>query len=498
MMEKITISKVNETYLRVECETCIKYEMEEYFKFEIPNAKWNPKVKAGFWDGYIKLFSIYKSLLYVGLLGQLRVFCEQYEYELVEEESDYGLPSDKEKITPAELAEFVKSLNLPVDKEVRDYQYIAAYKAIKNRRHIIISPTASGKSLTIYIIIRYLLEMGSKVLLVVPTTSLVAQMTNDFHEYSEGLGYDVDAMIQEIYSGKEKNRDVPITISTWQSIFRLPKSWFSQFDCAICDEVHLGKAQSLSTIMENCTEATHKIGLTGSLDNSKTHKQMLTSLYGEIIRVASTRDLIDKGFLSNININCLLLKYSKETSAIFKKVSYQKEMDFIVSHEARNRFIRNLALSLKGNTLILFNYVEKHGKIIFDDLVSKDPSREVYFVHGGTDVDDRESARYLTEKGEDVIIVASMGVFSTGVNIKRLHNVILASPTKSVIRVLQSIGRGLRKAHDKDMFELYDIADDLTVTRSAKKNHTFEHFKERLRIYSNEEFQYKITEVEIE
>lgn len=499
-MDKVSVVKTNEVYIRVTCDAGILYELEEYFKFEIPNARFNPKVKAKVWDGYIRLFSIHKRLLYTGLFKQLKEFCEERDYELEVNSSAYGTPLDKTDISPEELKLFVDSLELPDAMTVRDYQYIAAYKAIRDKRHIIVSPTASGKSLTIYMIIQYLLSLDKRVLLIVPTTSLVAQMASDFKEYAVNIGYDIDDHIAQIYSGKDKNRDVSITISTWQSIMtgRMPATWFHKFDVVITDEVHLGKSKELASIMENCVNAEWRIGLTGSLDNSKTHKQMLNALYGDIIKVASTRELIDRGFLSNIDIDCILLKYSKETSAMFKKVSYQKEIDFITAHEKRNKFIRNLALSLTGNTLILFTYVDKHGSVLNDMITQKDPDRKVFFVHGGTDIEDRESVRHLTEQSDNVIIVASVGVFSTGVNIKRLNNVIFASPTKSVIRVLQSIGRGLRKAHDKEHFKLYDISDDLTVTRKADKNYTYEHFKERLRIYNDEKFNYKIVEVNIE
>jgi len=498
-MEQITVTKLNETYLQVNCDIGIKAELEEYFKFEIPNAKFNPRVKMKVWDGYIKLFSVYKGLLHHGLLSQLKKFCETYEYELIISESEkFGLPTDREDITPQGLHEFVKSLKLPSDLEVRDYQYIAAYKAIRDRRLIVVSPTASGKSLTLYIIIRYMLMMQKRVMLMVPTTGLVAQMAKDFHEYSANLNHDIDDMIHQIYSGKEKLTDAEVTITTWQSIYKLHPKWFTQYDAVFTDEVHLGAAASLTSIMEKCTYATHKVGLTGSLNDSKTHRQMLIALYGDVTKVASTRELIDRGFLSEIHIECLLLKYSKDTSLAFKKVSYQDEMKYLIAHTRRNKFIRNLAQSLEGNTLILFQYVEKHGKVLYDMLTEKMPDRQIFFVSGDTDVDARELARNLTEKGENVIVVASVGVFSTGVNIKRLHNVIFASPTKSIVRVLQSIGRGLRKADDKDVFKLFDIADDLTVTRKAKKNYTYEHFKERLKIYSEQGFNYKITEIEIE
>jgi superfamily II DNA or RNA helicase len=247
--------------------------------------------------------------------------------------------------------------------------------------------------------------------------------------------------------------------------------------------------------MEKCTEAEYRIGTTGTLDGTQTHQLVLEGLFGPVKKVTTTKDLIDSDQLAKLDINMLLLKYKEEHCKEISKLKYQEELDFIVRYTPRNNFISNLAIDQEGNTLILFNYVEKHGKPLHNILKEKlkGKKRKLFYVSGETDVDTRESVRAITEKEKNAIIVASLGTFSTGINIKRLHNLIFASPSKSQIRVLQSIGRGLRKS-DRDT-KVFDIADDLHW--KAKKNYTLEHAAERIKIYSKEKFDYELHEVNI-
>jgi hypothetical protein len=171
-------------------------------------------------------------------------------------------------------------------------------------------------------------------------------------------------------------------------------------------------------------------------------------------------------------------------------MSYHDEVDWIVSNPSRNKFLRNLTLSLDGNTLLLFQFVDKHGKLLYDMIRSKAPDRKVFFIHGGVDADEREAVRRIVEKESDAVIVASYGTFSTGVNIRNLHNVVFTSPTKSRIRTLQSIGRGLRLSETKDSVTVYDIGDDLR--HGDRTNYTLQHLTERMEIYNSEDFEYKI------
>jgi superfamily II DNA or RNA helicase len=242
--------------------------------------------------------------------------------------------------------------------------------------------------------------------------------------------------------------------------------------------------------------AHHRFGTTGTLDGSKTHKLVLEGLFNPVYKVTTTKKLMDNQQLAELKIYNIILEYPDDVRKAVKDHSYQEEMDFIVQHERRNRFIRNLALDQKGNTLVLFQFVEKHGNILYDMIAGKaDANRMIKFVYGGTETEQREQVRQLTETASDAIIVASFGTFSTGINIRNLHNIIFASPSKSRIRNLQSIGRGLRTSESKTSCNLYDIADDLSW--KSRKNYTLLHMIERIRIYNEESFDYNLVKVQL-
>lgn len=353
----------------------------------------------------------------------------------------------------------------------------------------------SGKSFIQYMITTYFMSRkipaNKKTLLVVPTTSLVHQMKSDFISY--GMK---ESMIHTITAGETKETSCPIIVTTWQSIFKQPKKWFDQFGLTLIDEAHLAKANSLTGILTKLTQCDYKFGFTGSLDGAATHELTLQGLLGPIKRVATTKDLIDQKHLANFAIKALVLGYSAEARKQMKKYSYQEELNYIVQHPARNKFIKNLAISLKGNTLLLFQFVDKHGQVMYDDIKKAVPGRSVYFIHGSVDGEERERIRKKVETEKDAIIIASSGTFSTGVNIKNLHNIIFTSPSKSKIRNLQSIGRGLRLSESKEQATLYDIADDFSS--KSHKNYTLQHFVKRVELYNEEKFEYKLYNVQIE
>lgn len=481
-MADVIIQKKNEVYLSVDCEPHIKYELSEYFTFEVPNAKFMPQYKRRLWDGKIKLFSPADGQIYVGLYDYLVDWLETREYSYENKENKfYGLPKESNELISAPgVVDYVKSLNIPF--KVRDYQYTAIYQALKYNRRLLLSPTASGKSLMIYAITRYFADSNRNILIVVPTTSLVEQLVGDFDTY----GWSSEDYCHKIYAGKEKQTNKPVTVTTWQSIYKMPKSWFEQFDCVIGDEAHQFKAKSLIGIMTKLHNCKHRIGFTGTLDGSNTNQLVLEGLFGPVNKVVKTKQLIDKGYLSSLKINILLLQHEEMTFD-----SYQDEMDYICRNEKRNKFIQNLTLSQTGNTLVLFAYVEKHGQVLYDMINSKvSGNRKVFFVHGGVETEDREEVRRITEEQSDAIIIASYGTFSTGINIRNLHNIIFASPSKSRVRNLQSIGRALRKSESKDSAVLYDIADDFT--KGERRNYTLNHMIERIKTYSQENFNYEI------
>lgn len=492
----IRVEKINNVHLRVYTDPGVAQEISEFFTFEMPGARFTPQYRAKIWDGKIRMYDLHRKTLYVGLLNYLQNFADRNEYQI-----EYANEiNDRDSIDPSQLKEFLNWLNLhgrgkPI--EIYDYQIEAIHHGLQNKRCVLLSPTSSGKSLIIYSSMRWHLEHDRKCIIVVPTTSLVEQLYSDFQDYSSENKWRVDRHCQKLYSGFPKELNSNVLITTWQSIVKQPAAWFKQFDVIFGDEAHNFKAKSLTSIMEKLSDCSYRIGTTGTLDNSKVHKLVLEGVFGPVHKVISTKQLMDSGRVAKLKITGLLLKYDDTTRQIVNKASYQDEMDFIVKHEKRNKFIRNLALSSTGNTLVLFQYVEKHGKNLYDMIKEKaGESRKVFFIYGGTETELREEARKLMEKEEDAICIASFGVFSTGINIPSIENVIFASPSKSKIRNLQSIGRGLRLKEGKTHCNLFDIADDFQ--RKSWKNHTLGHFAERLKIYSEEQFEYKIVEVPIE
>jgi superfamily II DNA or RNA helicase len=482
----LLIQKLNEVYLKITCEPHIEYELRDYFKFEVPNAKFMPQYRGRNWNGEIHLFDLRNKQLYVGLLDKLISFCSNYNYNYkFEDNKFYGMPFEvNEGISYEGVKDYMKSICSHVP---RDYQIEGVFDALKHNRKLLISPTASGKSLMIYSLVRYYAEKGKKILIIVPTTSLVEQMYKDFQDY----GFDSESYCHKIYSGREKISKVPVTITTWQSIYKLDRNFFEDYEVVIGDEAHLFKSKSLIQIMTKLHHAKYRFGFTGTLDGTQTHKWVLEGLFGPSYKIIRTSELMEKGHVSKLDIRCIVLKHKPKIFA-----TYEDEIQFIILHDKRNNFIKNLSLDLKGNTLILFSRVESHGKPLYELIYNaKKTNRKVFFIHGGVDTEEREMVREITEREKDAIIVASYGVFSTGINIRNLHNIIFASPSKSRIRNLQSIGRVLRKGKNKTKAILYDISDDCTY--NSKKNYTLNHLIERIKIYNEEQFNYEIITINL-
>ncbi len=485
-MADLVISKSNEVFLKVKAEPHVDYELRDYFKFEVESAKFMPQYRKRHWNGEIHLYNLNTKQIYVGLLDKLVSFCENhgYTYEF-QENKYYGLPFECNEIISRDgVRDYMKSI---CSHTPREYQIDGVYDALRHNRRLLISPTASGKSLMIYSLVRFYTAKKQNILIVVPTTSLVEQMYKDFEDY----GWDAQSYCHKIYSGREKVTDLPVTITTWQSVYKLPKSFFEDYDVVIGDEAHLFKSKSLVSIMTHLHHAKYRFGFTGTLDGTQTHKWVLEGLFGPAYKITRTAELMEKGHVSKLDIMCLVLKHTPQ-----KFDAYEDEIQYLIQHERRNKFIVNLAKDLKGNTLILYSRVATHGEVIFN-LLNKcvDENRKVFFVHGGVDAEERERIRDITEREDNAIIVASYGTFSTGINIRNLHNVIFASPSKSRVRNLQSIGRVLRKGKNKTKAMLYDIGDD--CTKNERKNYTLNHLIERIKIYNEEKFNYDILSIDL-
>ncbi len=484
MTETLVVSKFNDVYVTVDCDASVAMELKDYFTFKVPGYRFMPAYRNKVWSGDIHLYNPMSRRLYFGLIPYIQKFCESRDYKVVFDKNVDGFAT----IDEDSVVNFIQSLNLPF--KPRGYQLEAFLHAIRTKRALLVSPTASGKSLIIYMITKWF-NQHFKTLVIVPTISLVEQMKGDFVSY----GCDENE-IHTIMSGREKQSDKPIVISTWQSIYKMPRQWYEQFDVIIGDEAHQYKAKSLTSILEKMTKCPIRLGFTGTLDGTQTHKLVLEGLFGAVKKVTTTAELIEQKHLADFKIQAIVLKHIDSNKKEFSRAEYHDEIDFLVRNEARNNFISQLALHLKGNTLILYQFVEKHGKPLHEMITKQNiDNRHIFFVSGDVDVEDRELVRKITEKEDNAIIVASYGTFSTGINIRNLHNVVFASPTKSRIRSLQSIGRALRRGDNKEQATLYDIADDLSWKKA--KNHTLKHFIERVGIYTSEKFDYKITSYQL-
>lgn len=484
MTDTLRITKFNDVHIKIHCESGTAYELSEYFTFNVPGAKFSPAFKNKVWDGKIRLFHLMRGTIYGGLLENILQFAKERDYEV-----EYTNPNDfaEAEFSVVEAKEFINGLELPF--EVRDYQLEAFVHAVRKRRSLLLSPTASGKSLIIFLLSAFFVE--SKILIVVPTTGLVQQMASDFVSYGCP-----EHFIHKIFSGQEKETDAKFTITTWQSIYKLPKQWFSQYGAVIGDEAHQFKAKSLVEIMEKLTDCKYKFGFTGTLDGTQTNKLVLEGLFGAVKQVTTTAELMEKKTVADLNIKAIVLSYPDEIRQTMarNKLAYADEVNALCSNSSRNNFITNLTSSLNNNTLLLFNYI-LHGKMLHKMIKDQNPNKDVFLVYGLVEGEEREQIRKYTEQNNNVIIVASYKTFSTGVNIPNLHNVIFGCPSKSRIRVLQSIGRGLRTSANKDGAVLYDIADDMSW--KSYKNYTIGHFAERIQMYNQEKFDYKIYTIKL-
>lgn len=494
-MVDVKIESVNQLYARLHCDSGIGLELAEEFSFLVPGAKYMPAVKSGRWDGVIRLFDRRNHQIYRGLLPKVIGWLTNsgYTFEFVNKEAlRPQIPYEPNWVADnwSRLGKF----------EPFEHQVMVIESGLKLNQACLLSPTSSGKSYAIFLMTRYILEhnVPGKVLIITPRVALVEQLYTDF------ISYEVDPWTEEhvhrISSGIEKNTDKPVVISTWQSIFRQPPTWFSQFGSVIVDEAHEADAASITGIIDKMPNCPIRIGLTGSLDGTLMHEYEIEGRFGPMVKVVTSKVLMEKNIISQLDVRAALIKYPEEDCKTVRGFDYQDEVDFIISNKQRNQFLVDLALDLDGNTLMLFNFISKHGKMILELLQQKaeEKGKVLYYIDGSVHVDEREKIRALLETKNNCILLATYGTLSTGTNIRNLHNTIFCHPYKAQTKILQSIGRVLRKAAGKKKARLFDIGDDLTYIskRGAERvNMTMRHFLSRLQIYDKEGFEYKLTNV---
>ena len=498
----VKVNYFNESFCKLQVERELAIEIQETFSFLIPDHKFNPLVKAKRWDGRVRMYNMSTKTFPVGLIPTLKEWAQM---------ADYIIQIDKKYTNTTESKDIIKGVRALKLKNItlRDYQEESILKAVTNKRSIIVSPTGSGKSAIIFGLIQYYMDAyqidkDTKALIVVPTGTLVFQLYNDFKDY----GLDVNKYVHMIVQGEEKKTDKPIIISTWQALQYMAKEnkspnlkkhyypeYFKQFQVFIGDECHHFQSDALKAIGDCCIHANFRFGLTGSLSESKTHEMVLTGVFGPKFQLKTTKDLMTDGTLSKLDTKCINFVYPNQIKNYFRKnkPSYADEIEYLITLERRNKYIAKLGCSVKGNSLIIYKQI-KQGEAINEFIKQMYPEKTVYFFTGEIPADERNEIRKKIEEGKDCIILGTLGAISTGINIVNLNNIIFASPSKSRIKVMQSIGRVLRKSLTKSSATLYDISDNISLGRY--ENYTWKHFKHRLNLYHAEQFDYTLHEIE--
>lgn len=498
MSELIKIRKVNEVYFQISYDDYgTALELKEFFSCYISNYKFHPKVKAKVWDGKVSFYNRNNDTLPIGLLPKLIKFCKKYSYEYKFEFDPKTMFND---IKLEEVEKYCNELTKELDFNHYDYQIDAIHKALQNKRGVLLSATGSGKSIIQYAIVRKILGEGKRTLIIVPNVSLVEQLYSNFkYDYK---WHEIADYVTKMHADAKPDLSLPILISTWQSLQTKPLEFFVDYDSLMVDETHGAKGMAIKTICEKCVHCEYRIGLTGTLPKDESDVNTIFGYLGPVIFKQGAKELIDRGVLSNLNIMNVMLKYPQDIITKYKYRPYNEELDLTINYPDRNKSFDFIFEHIKKgqNTLILCNFIEHLERIEEYLLDNLSDEYEVCIIHGNIKASERESIRQMMEHGENIVLVSTFGTMSTGVNVKRIHHVVFASSSKSPIRTLQSIGRGLRLHESKDKLVLWDIVDDLTFktrTGNIGKNHLYKHYEERLRIYDDQGFKHYSTKLSL-
>lgn len=516
MNHHIKITPINETYIKVECsEQHIEFELSERFSFKVANAKYDPRVKAGKWDGIKRLYNRQFKRIHKGLLFYVLKFANKSEYSVDLHPSLHigsGIDLDSLKCV---IDDFIQ----PHDKKNKitpyDYQYEAVSHMLNSGRSICLAATSAGKSLMLYLACRIYQtndEMeGKTIFIIVPSKMLVEQMYSDFENYStfEDSKWSVHTFCQKINGEYSKQITKQIVITTWQSLNDIPSYMLADAGAIFVDEVHTVNGPVLTKLLESAVNCSIRHGLTGTLDGMECNELQAQGLMGPAKRIVTAKQLIEDKRATAVKVVCTMLNYDYETKREFYNkqmkllvtegkvkpgVVYQSEIESINNFKCRFNFVQKFVSSLKGNTIVLFNRVEDYGLPLYEDMKQKRDN--VYLITGSVNGKEREHIRNLLESSVNAIIYATSSIMSTGVSIKNLHNIVCLSSNKSAISTLQTIGRLMRLHESKEHATIYDLVDRLDF--NGKQNYTLTHLEERLKFYQAEGHPVKFVTVHLD
>tara|TARA_B100001287_G_C22667624_1_gene523638 strand:- start:265 stop:1773 length:1509 start_codon:yes stop_codon:yes gene_type:complete len=489
----------NKQFLRVD--EASEMEVEQLnitFNRRIESWRFHPLVKKGLWDGYISYIKDDKWIP-AGLWREVMTMCKQYKYEL---KLNGVTRLFDTSIKAADFEAWAMDFFDGSEIQPRDYQIEAAYNILKFRNCLSELATSAGKTLISFMAVAYLLEKqkAGRILFIVPNVSLVVQASEDFMDYN--WRNQVNIKVQQIYSGQKIRPGRNVVIGTYQSLVKKDKEYFEQFDAVIVDETHKAKSQSIKTILQKCTGANYKFGLSGTIPKANTLDRLTLMAYtGPVITEVSANFLQNEGHIAGCKVKVIKMDYAAEaTKNAFREMSqnryeskdvYKFESNYVIQSPGRLAFICNIISRVKGNSLVLFHRIE-HGKKIYEKL-RQESDKNVYYVDGNTDKDIREEYKKKMEAGAEVVIVASYGTFSTGISINKIHNIFFTESFKSEVIIRQSIGRGLRKHKSKTAVNIIDFVDDLSSP--DWDNYLIRHSKARQKIYREQKFPFEVKNV---
>jgi superfamily II DNA or RNA helicase len=452
------------------------------FKYEIPYARYHPAFKLGRWDGMVSLFGLggngYLNQMekILEILGNLGIEIEEIDdlrnkHNLAFTRVTETYWADQGKVWPVGHPEAGKPIML------RDYQVDAINNFLENPQSLQEIATGAGKTITTATLSQ-LCEPIGRTIVIVPNKSLVEQTEEDF------IAVDLDV---GVYYGDRKDLNKTHTICTWQSLNILDKKsknheqdivslaeFLDGVKAIIVDEVHQAKAEVLKNLLtQNMCNAPIRWGLTGTVPKEKFESESIFASIGPVVGGIKAHELQEKGVLSNCHVNVTQLIDLKEFS------SYAEELKYLVTDEDRMIYISKLikAVSNTGNTLVLVNRIDS-GKFLVNEL------EDAVFISGEVKTKDRKDEYDEIKTSDNKIIVATYGVAAVGINIPRIFNLVLLEPGKSFVRVIQSIGRGIRKAEDKDFVQIWDIT---STCKYAKR-----HLTERKKFYKEAKYPFTI------
>jgi len=497
----LTLTEDNQ-FLRIDEATELELEQVKIaLTKRIDSWRFNPLVKRGVWDGYVSYIKDDKWIP-AGLWRFVMSVCKDYGYELQIE----GL---KRLIDPNINAEQFETWAIEFFKDSqftpRDYQIETAYNILKFRKCLAELATSAGKTLISFMVVAYMLEKqkAERILFIVPNVSLVVQAHEDFHEYN--YANRIPLKIQQIFAGQKLKSNKNIIIGTYQSLIKKPAEYFAEFDAVIVDETHKATGQSIKTILQKCVNANYRFGLSGTIPKDGTlDKLTLMSQTGPVISEVKAAFLQKEGYIAKCAVKIIQMNYATPKQRLaFQELSQNKydskdvfalEQNFVINSEGRLNFIASVISRIPRNSLVLFHRIE-HGKKLYEKL-RQNSNKRVFYVDGGTDKDIREEYKKKMESGDEVVIVASYGTFSTGISIKKIHSIFFTESFKSEVIIRQSIGRGLRQHESKDKVLIVDFVDDIRTIEWD--NYLYKHGKVRQSIYKQEQFDFSIKKVEFE